>query len=120
VRGRMTVGAPHDTQPVASLMQERLLKADREEDVSDLLLFIVRADNWFDIFKAMETVERLVGGEAAAQTICGDWKRVRRTANRHRHAPSAKHTAPSNPPTIPEAREVVIGVARHAVDSEMP
>jgi hypothetical protein len=117
VRGRVVVETPRSfKEPAASVMQERLQKADCQTVISDLLTFIIRADNWFDLFKAMESVERLIGGEAAAQALSSEWKRVRRTANRHRHAPSAKHTLPPKPPTIPEARNVVIGVARQVID----
>ena len=117
VRGRAVVGStepPLESAP--SIMQLRLRAADQQSVVSDLLTFISRADNWFDLFKAMELVERLIGGEAAAQQISSDWKRVRRTANRHRHAPSPKHTLPIIPPTIPQARDLLIAVARHVID----
>lgn len=119
VRGRAVVGSIEPPlEPTPSIMQVRLRAADQQPVVSDLLTFINRADNWFDLFKAMESVERLIGGEVAAQQISSDWKRVRRTANRHRHAPSPKHTLPTNPPSIPEARDLLIAVARHVIDRQ--
>lgn len=113
-RGVVGAGSPEE-EPSASIMQVRLQKADKEPIMSDLLTFITRADNWFDLFKAMELVERLIGGEARAQAISSEWKRVRQTANRHRHAPSPKHTLPRNPPQVPEARAVLLAVASTAV-----
>lgn len=117
LRARASVGTAHIAkEPTSSIMQLRLQAADREQVISDLLTFIKRADNWSDLYKGMESVERLAGGEAAVQALSSDWKRVRRTANRHRHAPSSKYTLPNNPPTIAEARMILIDVARHVVD----
>ncbi len=124
-RGRAVVNskAPKP-EPTPSPMQMRLQKADDLTVVSDLMTFLVRAENraetdtdtWFDVFKAIESVEALVGGEANAIKLSKNWKRAKQTANRYRHAPSPKHQLPKNPLSVDEAKSIVAAVARDVVD----
>lgn len=124
-RGRAVVESKTPKpEPTPSPMQMRLQKADELTVVSDLMTFLVRAENrveidtdtWFDVFKAIESVEALVGGEANAIKLAKDWKRAKQTANRYRHAPSPKHQLPKNPPSVDEAKSIVVAVARDVVD----
>lgn len=111
-RARASVGAGVTMMlPSPSAMQQRLGRAERDEAAADLLGFVARADNWFDLFKAMETVERLVGDARAVQQHDRAWKRVRQAANRHRHAPSPKYPPPNPPVDFDEARAVLLRVA---------
>jgi hypothetical protein len=100
--------------PVASATQRRIEAARSQDLISDILIFTARADNWFDIFKAMETLEDLIGGESVARSKAPQWKNIKRTANYHRHA-RAVHQLPKVPATIDEAREVIVALAQHAL-----
>jgi hypothetical protein len=111
-RARGVVGnGQYPAEPVASPMQQRLERASSNGAVADLLTFVTRADNWFDLFKGMESVERLIGGVAKAKALAPDWSRVRQTANCHRHAPSPNYPLPKQPASIPEARALLFRVA---------
>ncbi len=101
--------------PVASATQRRIEAARSQILVSGLLIFTARADNWFDIYKAMETLEDLVGGDKAARSKAPQWKNVKQTANHHRHASEFIHQKPRAVVTIDQAREVIIALAQLAV-----
>ena len=65
------------------------------------LMFAGRAEDWFDIYKALELAQSLAGGRSRRKlnTLLGEasdeFERMWRTANLHRHARS------NDPPTIP-------------------
>ena len=116
LRARAIVGDPRtSSEPRPSPMQSRLEQANQDNRKRDLLVFLSRADNWFDLYMAMEKVEAILGGEREAAQIEAGWKRVKRTANVYRHAPSDTFTLPSVPPTLSEARDIVVRVARQIV-----
>ena len=51
--------------PAASQAQRWVQVAEQNNDVADMLIFAGRANNWFDIYKALELAHRLrVGGPA--------------------------------------------------------
>lgn len=108
VRAYGTVGSNGAASQAPSKMQQRLAKAEVEEHVSDLLTFLARSYDWFDLFKAMEKVGHLAGGQRLLEKNVDRWEDTRRTANRYRHAPSPSFSLPDNPPTLEEARRVVI------------
>lgn len=111
VRGRVSTGAAPNA-PVESPLQRRLALANREEAVADLLVFLSRADDWFDLFKAIECVEKLAGGQKKAEGLAAGWNDARRTANVYRHAPSPSRTLPKNPPSVVTVRTLIAEVAR--------
>jgi hypothetical protein len=85
--------------PEPSAAQRWIAAAEKNDDLADLLVFAGRADNWFDIYKAIEMAERLSGGEhkllgllGASATAC---KNLKETANTYRHA------RPNRRPQVP-------------------
>ncbi|MDK1493081.1 hypothetical protein QN219_24050 [Sinorhizobium sp. 7-81] len=105
-----------ETKLTPSIMQRRLAKADSQDAIADFLIFLARADNWFDLYKGMERIEDFLGGERKVQEINSGWKKTRQTANRYRHAPSERHPLPQNPPTLEEARRLVLAVVGLVID----
>lgn len=101
--------------PAPSPMQEMLARAIVEDTVADLLIFITRADNWFDIFKGMELIEEMLGGEGQVKKQEISWKSLKQTANWHRHAPGWKHQLPKNPPDISDAKDTLLRMANHVL-----
>jgi hypothetical protein len=112
-RSRTTIAGRKDPSaeagPVPSPMQQRIARASSDDDTADLLGFVARANNWFDLYKAMECLERVAGGGHVLKALETDWATVRQTANCHRHAPNeAKFPFPLNPPDLDQARAVVL------------
>tara|TARA_R110002049_G_scaffold306155_2_gene504137 strand:- start:3632 stop:4345 length:714 start_codon:yes stop_codon:yes gene_type:complete len=105
-----TAKPPRPPSPTEA--QRYIQSAIRNDDVADLLTFVGRADNWFDLYKAIEMAEKLAGGEQKLQALlkggAADFKNARTTANWHRHARAHK---PRRPATFDEACSLV----RHAV-----
>jgi hypothetical protein len=111
----VSIGAPL-AMPAPSRMQDRLERAAETDSVADLLTFITRADNWFDLFKAMESLESLIPGKAhGAKKRFADWDRTRRTANYARHSPTKQEPLPPNPPTLDEARQILLAAVNQII-----
>jgi hypothetical protein len=76
--------------PQPSEAQRWAEAAEQNYDIADMLVFAGRADNWFDIYKAIELAERLSGGRHELAKLPGDSRakceNMRETANFHRHA----------------------------------
>ena len=76
-----------------------------------MLVHVLRADNWYDVYKCVELAKLIAGGGAALKATLGtDWKKwrdTRQTANHFRHAPATGHPLPPQPPTLSEARQFV-------------
>lgn len=96
------------TDPV---YRQALLAAESSDEVADLLVQAGRADNWFDLYKAIELAERLAGGETALRKLLGaqgkTFKQVRTTANFFRHA-RAHRPVPMS--TLSEAHDLLAEV----------
>lgn len=103
-------------EQAASPLQLWLKRASTDVVTSDLLAFLARADNWFDLYKAMECVEKLVGGSKRAISNHSDWERVRQTANYHRHAPAPQRPLPKRPVTLVEAQAILFPVASQVLN----
>jgi hypothetical protein len=106
--------------PQPSAAQRWIKAAEDNDDIADLLVFAGRADNWFDIYKAVEMAERLVGGERNLPPVLGplakEFARMQRTANSmHRHAPR-KFQPPAAPTSLDEARSILSFVVRTVLD----
>lgn len=119
-RGRFSVGDGGQTQePVASPIQQWLQRANTDDRTADLLAFIARADNWFDIYKAMECIKKLNSG-GATEILHPEWRRVQQTANCHRHAPNPDaYPLPARPTDLSEARDVLLLVARQVLEGRL-
>ena len=76
--------------PEPSAAQKWIKAAEENDGIADMLVFAGRADNWFDIYKAIELAERLSGGEHKLPKLLGDSRaecqNMRKTANFYRHA----------------------------------
>lgn len=101
-----TVSSTPATDP---LYRRALSEAESSDAVADLLVQAGRADNWFDLYKAIELAERLAGGEKELRFLMGDqggaFKNARTTANFFRHAP--RNPRPARLYTIEEARDLL-------------
>lgn len=108
--------------PQPSAAQRWLELAGRDDVVADMLVFAGRADNWFDVYKAIELAERLakrrhggkkVKGEEALAALLGPsakaFETMRQTANYHRHAPNPA-IKPKVLTTLEQARSLLSSV----------
>jgi hypothetical protein len=96
-----------------TFLEKALLRSEHDDSIFSMLIYLARNGNWFDLYNAMECIERLIGGEKAAQVREVQWKKIRQTANRYRHAPSEKYPLPNDPPTLEHSRTVVMNLARN-------
>lgn len=130
-RGRAVVSPEPAAVSGPSLMQRAIAAADKDasDNRAELLLHIARANNWFDLYKAMELAETIMGGEheltkaLKAQGLGGDhkiWKGVRNTANHYRHAPPKANALPSNPSATPDEGLIrILPTIRRVVRGEL-
>jgi hypothetical protein len=76
--------------PEPSMAQKWAAVADNDDAIADMLTFVGRADNWFDIYKTIELAESLSGDERQLPKLLGvsraKYKNMRTTANFFRHA----------------------------------
>lgn len=109
--------------PVRSAPQKWLDASEANDDIADLLAHLARADNWYDLYKAIELAQALVGGEAALLKFLGDegkaFKLLKVTANFHRHARGQTYK-PSDLATLSEARAGVNSALRRLLDHLIP
>ena len=119
-RTRDRAGNSKPEKPKPSIAQKRLNAAGRSLGATDLLIFLARSDNWYDLYKAMETARGLKGGKKKLRVhleinqLEEEWDRTWDEANYQRHAWNVGPTTqPPNPPPFEEARLFVIAaVAR--------
>ncbi|MCL8380890.1 hypothetical protein [Xanthobacter aminoxidans] len=94
-------GFENGDQP--SILQDWLSVSGKSDLVSDLFIHLDRSDNWFDVYKTMEIMEKIVGDGRRLKRVPSldgqEWKRVRQAANHFRHAPGVC-AAPNNPPSL--------------------
>lgn len=92
--------------------------------IRDLMMFVGRANNWFDIYKALEIAIDLFGNEKELETVLKnrggpDLKKLKRTANHYRHA--TKHNSlPQTPPNLLQAREQLARIAVIVLADKVP
>jgi hypothetical protein len=91
--------------------------AERDDDVSDLLDHFGRADNWYDVYKAIEFASHIAGGEHKLWKLLGDQakpiKNLKATANYYRHAKAPK---PAQLTSLPEARGTLAFLVRSVLE----
>jgi hypothetical protein len=106
--------------PEKSTAQKYLEAAEQDDDIADLLVFAGRADNWFDIYKAVELAERIAGGGGKLWPFLGTsaqpCRTMRETANFYRHARAHK---PNVLTTLGEARELLSFIVRTLIDAKL-
>jgi hypothetical protein len=103
------IGRARQGGKLSSEQIERLRKwfsdAESDETRAELFRQILRADNWFDLYKCIELAEQIAKGGLRNNL---QWKDTRETANYHRHAPGPKYRVPPAPPKLSNARQFVI------------
>lgn len=115
--GRVRVVTSSNNQ---SRIDFRNLMAGAEIDAAkaDTLTFVTRSNNWFDLYKSMETARKVAGGENGIKKLLGaadfrKWKAVWQMANCMRHAPDTAKYPPPNPPIgLPAGRRFILGALR--------
>jgi hypothetical protein len=107
--------------PAPSAPQKWIKIAEENEKVADMLIFAGRADNWFDIYKAIEAAEDLVGSETGLERLLGQsgsaFKLMKHTANSlYRHRPG-KFIAPKVPTPLNDAKSLLAFIVRTVMAS---
>ena len=112
---------PQSPPPQPSKVQAWFAKAMTDDDTGDFLYHVGNANNWYELYKAIEMLETIVGGErklreALASKVSG-WKTMRTTANYHRHARGHRPTQLTDFRTakslVRQAATVVIDADEH-------
>jgi hypothetical protein len=103
--------------PAPTSAQQWIAAALDDDDIADLLTFFGRADNWFDLYKTIEMVQKIEGGEHALMATFPGLKPIKTTANSFRHA---RAHAPESPVSFKDAYEVVGGVVRAVLGKRSP
>ena len=109
-----------EEEPKPSLQQRWLTAAERSENLSDLLAHGFHRDDWYEMYKALEVLEGLHGGEKALLDSraeqAAEIKALKRTANYyHRHA-RGKYDKPKRPLTLDEAKTLLTSLIKEAFD----
>ncbi|MBL9049313.1 MAG: hypothetical protein JNK19_04290 [Tabrizicola sp.] len=107
-------------EPRPSVQQQWLATAAASDYLAELLFYALKRDNWFEIYKAIETLENRYGGEASFLALgwedASKVKLLKRTANfYHRHA-RGKFERPKNRMDLSEANELLTRIIRRAFD----
>jgi hypothetical protein len=113
-RARMVVvvGGPEKPAPPPEPSEpQRWLRFAAEDDLlADALTHFARGDDWFDVFKALECLEKRFGGEEKFLTLGwaakGKIKLLKQTANSARHA-RKKFDPPAHPMERTQARDLL-------------
>jgi hypothetical protein len=124
VRGAGTVTSPDGSikqHEVRESPLQRLMNNDARE-VKEALMFLSRADNWFDIYKAWEVMKCNYSNDSKTPEhklkddagFGDDFKRFTGTANYWRHY---KDDLPEHPMEISEARAFAFKLFRFWLDS---
>jgi hypothetical protein len=81
--------------------------------LADLLGYLASADNWYDVYKAFEVVEAMVGGQHKLEAMLGPDAKVyevaRQSSNFYRHARTSR---PADLISREEARTRLVHVVR--------
>lgn len=110
--------------PAPSNLQRWNAASANGDLVRDLMMFVGRANNWFDIYKALEISIEVFGNErdlvAFVKKNGGpDLKKLKRTANHYRHA-TKRNPLPQTPPNLVQGREQLRNVAMLVLANNLP
>jgi hypothetical protein len=104
-------GSVRPVEPTPSQPQKWAATAAGDPFIADALSFLGGARDWFDIYKALESLELKYGGERGLlEKGWADLQRVKllkRTANAGPRHPERKIPPPDNPMPLSEARGLV-------------
>jgi hypothetical protein len=99
--------------PRVSEVQRWVQEAQANDDIADLLRYLASADNWYDIYKAFEVVEAMVGRQTKLEQMLGPdakgYKVARQSSNFYRHARTSR---PAELISLEEARTRLVHVVR--------
>ena len=104
-------GKPSPTPPPQpSPVQSWSSTAEQDPVLDDALIYFGKATDWFDLYKALESLELKAGGKQAFLALgwasASQIKLLKRTANWARHA-KRKNPPPPQPMDFAEARTLV-------------
>jgi hypothetical protein len=107
--------------PQPSEVQRWTKIADVDSHLAEALVHFGRG-GWFDLFKVIECIEDLAGGETRLKGLGwiepSEFMRIKRTANSLRHRRNGKHSPPPKPATHKEASQAVAVLLRKAFDTQ--
>lgn len=89
-QGNLVPTSSLEPEPEPTTAQRWVQAGESNSDIGDMLVFAGRADNWFDIYKALELAECRSGGQHGLEKLLGPAasavRNMRQTANYYRHA----------------------------------
>jgi hypothetical protein len=106
---------------IESEPQRWVALADEHDLLADALMYLGRGE-WFDIYKAIESLNKHCGGKLASRGWIpkSELQRLRQTANSHRHFTKGHHTPPTVPVTLREGQKMVgVMVSRAFEDAKL-
>lgn len=101
--------------PEPSATQKWLELAEKHDLLADALVYLSRGE-WFDVYKAIESLDAFCGGDLEKKGWITDLKKVKRMANAHRHFTKGVHTPPDPPVELSEAIKKVATMIRKAFE----
>jgi hypothetical protein len=106
--------------PEPSIQQKWLQLALQDENLFDLLNYSLHTNSWFEVYKAIEVLEKLAGGENELVMRWGNGiKELKRTANVfHRHA-RGKYQPPAVEMSLHDANQLVSKLIDEAFSSKI-
>lgn len=114
-------GSVNEDKP--SILQRWLESSEENGSISELFIHLDRMNNWFDVYKSIEIIEKGILGnrrriKKLAALDTGEWERVRHAANSFRHAPGVC-AAPQDPPSLEESIAFVRACALIVLDERL-
>lgn len=106
-----------DVEFSESEAQKQYRLAESDDLRSELFTHISRGSDWYNLYKVLELVKRIAGGEKCLRSSLGHlwdtWNSIRQTANCHRHAPDLeKYPLPSPPVELAVAWPFALSAAK--------
>lgn len=121
VSRRARAGLSGPAAPTESLPQKWALAAASDPFIGDALSFFGGDQDWFDIYKALESLELKYGGERGLLELAwverGRIKLLKATANSGPRHPARKYPPPANPMPLNVAQELIAELIAKAVDA---
>jgi hypothetical protein len=128
VRGTAMIIGPDGQEviqpPAPSVSQRLLSSANQQEALADALAYLSKGPDWFDIYKALECLFHYAGGEdrflglGFAPSV--DIKRLKRTANDHRHARLRNRLRSEDAMPLSAGYDLLRSLVRHSLEQAAP
>lgn len=115
-------GNPVPPPPPSPSFAQRVVElASKDQEVAYLLHATGRADNWFDLYNALDVLPHVAGSKADWSLLLGSDERayrdVRQEANGHRHKPPQRWPTPR--PSLPQARDLLGRLSRRVLEHRL-